>query len=528
MIENVGRKVFLVVLLLGLSLGFLFLKDKPFQLGLDLQGGTRLVYSVDFEEAIDIGTVDPNEDRALLLDQMIQIIRNRIDPRGTTEPIIRRGGSNRIVIELPGTLGLPTVEADSTLTEPLTEAETTSLALASTEDFPESGIVLVQDEMIRYEGKSLNRLEIAPNGRQTGGILQAHPTGAQVVLAKDDAFRAAIESLGELAFRIAPEPAQLSALDTDLVSEREKLRAWIAANEGAPIVAFNRIPPEAGGPHPRIEWFPDHEDAEEAALQRDPVSTAFPVLRPESEEDDFRGGDLSRVFPSQDQLGYPAVGFEFKPARRGEFADFTEENEGRLMAIILNQEVASAPRIEGRLPGGGIIQGRFTNEEVRDLMTVLRSGSLKIKPQLEYDERVGATLGDDYVRRGFVSALIGIVSVLAFMMLYYRRLGIYAAVSLAASFLMLMGGLSFLNATLTLPGIAGIILTIGMAVDANILIFDRIREEIDKGRNVKQGAKNGFDMAMSAIMDANITTFLTAVILYKVGTGPGRAASRSR
>jgi len=523
MLENVGRKVFLIVLLVVLSLGFLLLKSEPFQLGLDLQGGTRLVYSVDFDQAYEDGRLDRSEPRELVLDQMIQIIRNRVDPKGTIEPIIRRGGANRIVIELPGTLGLPSVEAESALAERLGEAERTSFLVADAARFPERGIVTIGDEQIRYDGKEGARLLIAPNGRQAGGRLQAHEAGATVVLAKDDAFRAAIESLGELAFRIVMDQAQLSArgIDTDETAERQKMESWAEANPGAPLVAFNRLAPEDGGPDPSIEWYPLRPQTEADELRTE-AQRATPVFRPTGPDDDFRGGDLSRVYPTVDSLGFPAVGFELRPARQSDFGKFTGDNQSRFMAIVLNEEVTSAPRIEQRLIGGGIIRGRFTNQEVRDLMTVLRSGSLKIKPQLEYDERVGATLGDDYVRRGFLSAVLAVIAVLAFMAVYYRRLGVFAAVSLATSFLLLMGGLSFLDATLTLPGIAGIILTIGMAVDANILIFDRIREELDKGRNIKQAAKNGFDLALSAIMDANITTFLTAVILYQVGTGPVR------
>ena len=135
---------------------------------------------------------------------------------------------------------------------------------------------------------------------------------------------------------------------------------------------------------------------------------------------------------------------------------------------------------------------------------------------------MGPSLGADYVRRGEWGGGLALAAVVAFMLFYYRRLGIYSALSLAATLLMLMGGMVFTQQTLTLPGIAGIILTVGMAVDANILIFDRIREEMDKGRNVIQAAKNGFDHAMSAIVDANVTTLITAIALYKFGTGPVR------
>ncbi len=507
MLENVGRKVLLIVLLMGVSLGLLLFKDKPFNLGLDLQGGTRLVYSVNFDEAYKDGTLSRNEDPSQVLDQMIQIIRNRVDPKGVLEPIIRRSGENRIIIELPGTLGLPTVQAESKLAVPLEEVTRPYLVLENADAFPGSGVVKIGDESIRYESKAGSQLV---GLQHKSGPLTFHAQGDTVELQGDDAFRAAIESLGELSFQIVAEDGFAPA-GTDMNSEREKLQKWIDANPGAPLAAFNRLTSEQGGPHPELEWFPSKE-----------ARPPYPVFRPQTEEERFLGSDLARVYPSRDQVGFPAVGFEMKPLRRGEFRAFTKKNETRYLAIVLNDEVASAPRIEEALPGEGIIRGQFSDQEVKDLITVLRSGSLKAKPKLEYDERVGATLGDDYVQRGIWAGLAALGLVVVFMVAYYRKLGVFATVALAANFVLLLGGMSFLNATLTLPGIAGLVLTIGMAVDSNILVFERIREELKRGRNIKQAATNGFDKALSAILDSNITTIIAAIILYKVGTGPVR------
>jgi SecD/SecF fusion protein len=507
MLENVGRKVLLIVLLICVSLGLLLLKDKPFELGLDLQGGTRLVYSVNFEQAYTDGTLSRDEDTSQVLDQMIQIIRDRVDPKGVLEPIIRRSGSNRIIIELPGTLGLPTVEAESKLAADLAEVERPYLTLESAEGFPSSGVVQIGDEEIRYEGKQGNQL----TGLQhKSGPQPAHAAGTTVVLQGDDAFRAAIESLGELAFRIVAEPGFVPT-GTDYEKENSALSKWTTANPGAPLPVFNRLTPEQGGPNPGIEWFPSKEG-------RNP----YPVWRPATEQERFLGGDLARVYPSRDNIGFPAVGFELKASRRSEFRDFTKKYKSRAMAIVLNGEVVSSPRIDEELPGEGIIRGNFSDQDVKDLITVLRSGSLKVKPKLEYDERVGATLGDDYVQRGIWAGLTSLALVVVFMVAYYRKLGVFATGALVANFVLLLGGMSFLNATLTLPGIAGLVLTIGMAVDSNILVFERIREELRRGRNVKQAATNGFDKALSAILDSNITTIIAAVILYKVGTGPVR------
>ena len=519
MLENVGRKVILIVVLLLVSLGLLLFQDQPFRLGLDLQGGTKLVYRFDFDEAVKRGELDPNEDRQEILTQTVAILRNRVDPTGTLEPIIRTEGTQRVVIELPGNVGLlGTVQAESALAEPLDASQKGELALADGGAFPTTGVVQIGEEQIRYDGRNGNRLSI--QNRAHNGKSSEHAIGVPVRLVNADAIRAAIENLGELAFRLVAEDRDLRDLGTDRASEEKKLRDWAEKNPGLPLTAFNAVPPEQGGPHPAIHWYPLHSETGGPEVDR-----AQMLLQPRTPAEDFHGEALSRVFPSQDELGYPAVGFEIRPQRVDDFADFTGDNEGRYMAILLNEEVRSSPRLEARLVGRGVIQGGaggFKPEEVRNLMTVLRSGSLKLKPTLEHDERVGATLGEDYVRKGVYSSVVALIVVVGFMIVYYRRLGVFAALALLTNLIMFMGGLAFLNATLTLPGIAGIILTVGMAVDANILIFDRLREETEKGRNIKQASKAGFDKALSAIIDSNVTTFLTALILYKFGTGPVR------
>ena len=291
-------------------------------------------------------------------------------------------------------------------------------------------------------------------------------------------------------------------------------------------------------PREGILWFELSESAlaEEAAgggsLRVAPDLTAVPVRledtirsieagSPSSWE--FTGADLDFVGRSQDQHGFSAVRFEFQEHRKAAFADFTEDFRQRQMAIILNQKIHSAPVIQNRLPGGGIITGGtngFSTEEVQELITVLRTGSLRILPQLESQDTVGPSLGRDSIRIGIWSATIGGIAVIGFMLLYYWINGVVACLTLAFNAFLLIGALFFTQATLTLPGLAGLVLTIGMAVDANILIFERVREERKRGREVPQAYKNGYERAFTTIVDANLTTFLTALILYYVGTGP--------
>ena len=519
MVPNLGRKLTTVALALGISILLLVLKDPPFRLGLDLQGGTRLSYRFDFEEAIREGTISEQESLGEILQQTIAIIYNRVDPDGVLEPIIRTEGTDRIVIELPGRQATED-RAQAPLAGALAaDGRTLVLDAAAAREFPENGgIVRVGDEQMRYATRNGDTLAGLVRGH-LGTTPAAHADGASVQLVSDDAIRNKIENLGELQFMIVANAGDFPGTGTDEPEQLKRLQDWAAANPGTPIEEFNRVPEADGGPHPMIRWFPNGQLENAEAIPE--VDRAMALLV-QGEDFTFRGSDLGRVYYTQDSLGYPAVGFEMQPARISDFTDFTSEHLNRRMGIVLNGVVATAPSLDDTLPGRGIIRGQFTQEEVKDLVTVLRTGSLKIKPILEAEEVVGPTLGEGYVKLGFTSAGIGLLAVLAFMIFYYRRLGVFSAISLAATMLMLLGGLAVFQATLTLPGIAGIILTVGMAVDANILIFDRIREEMDKGRNVKQAAKNGFDNALSTIVDANLTTLITAIVLYKVGTGPVR------
>ncbi|MBI1380074.1 MAG: protein translocase subunit SecD [Planctomycetaceae bacterium] len=526
MVENVHRKLILIGAVLGLAALFLALPRFQFRLGLDLQGGTRLVYRFDFDEEIAKGNLDANESRQEILRQTVGIIRERVDPSGVVEPRIVQEGEDRIVIELPGLGEIQGVRLVSALEADLGAGDS-SLTLADEEtagQFPVTGgVVRIGDERVRYEERQGTRLLSLSRGAQSSARAD-HPAGAAVELVSDDAIRARIENLGELSFEIVAEAQDFTGTGTDLVEQRSKLAEWMATRPDAKLSDFNRVPTAEGGPHPYVRWVPAKPASE--LDTSDELARATPLLRlremPDYKDRDwlFTGAHLARASQSQDNLGLPAVGFEFQESSKIEFARFTNNFKQRQMAIVLNGQVETSPVIRSELPGGGVIEGRYTSDDVQELVTVLRSGSLRLKPILEAEERIGPTLGADYVRRGALSGLVGIVAVLGFMVAYYRRLGLFSVVTLLANMLFLLGGMAFMKSTLTLPGLAGIVLTVGMAVDANILIFDRIREERDNGRNIKQAAKSGFQKAFVTIIDANLTTLITAIILYVEGTGP--------
>ncbi len=451
MVPNLSRKVFGIFALAAMTIWAFTTFNM--NLGLDLQGGARMVYRLDFDKAVAEGQVSEMEDRQIVLQDTIQIFLKRLDGSGMKEVPIYPQGEESIVIELPGK----------------------------------------------------NAADI-------------------------EAVKRTIINQGSLQFRIVSEPAD----DLDFPGEIEKYRQWRSANQDADVAHFNRVGEAEGGPRAGIMWVAAGESAlkEGAASASDLDAT---MLRDEdairgteagsSLSWGFTGAGLNYVGPGMDEAGFPAVRFEFQEHRKAAFADFTNEFRGRRMAIVLNNELHSAPNIQSRLPGGGIITGGmsgFSSEEMREMITVLRTGSLRIKPELESSSFVGATLGADSIKIGMNSAALGGILVLLFMLFYYRVNGMIACASLLFNGFILFGALSFTQATLTLPGLAGLVLTIGMAVDANILIFERVREERKRGREVPQAYKNGYDRAFTTIVDANLTTLITSLILFKVGTGPVR------
>lgn len=235
------------------------------------------------------------------------------------------------------------------------------------------------------------------------------------------------------------------------------------------------------------------------------------------------GDDLVDAQPAFDQNGRPAVSFRFNPAGARAFGDYTAKNIGRPFAIVLDNEVISAPVIQSHIPGGsGIITGQFSVEDSTELAVLLRAGALPAGMTFLEERTIGPELGQDSIDAGKRAAIIGMVAVIGFMVVCYGIFGVMATIALGINMMLLMAALSVMGATLTLPGIAGIVLTMGMAVDANVLIFERIREELRLGRPAGRAIEVGFDKALSAIMDSNITGLLTALIMFAIGSGAVR------
>ncbi|SFM11945.1 protein translocase subunit SecD [Shimia aestuarii] len=235
------------------------------------------------------------------------------------------------------------------------------------------------------------------------------------------------------------------------------------------------------------------------------------------------GEELVDAQPAFDQNGSPAVSFRFNPTGARKFGNYTAENIGSPFAIVLDGEVVSAPVIQAHISGGsGIITGRFSVEESTNLAVLLRAGALPAGLEFLEERTIGPELGQDSIEAGRIACIVAFAAVLVFMFLSYGTFGVFANIALILNVGLIFGLLSLIGATLTLPGIAGIVLTIGMAVDANVLVFERIREELKSAKGPARAIELGYEKALSAILDANITTFITAVILFAVGSGPVR------
>jgi protein-export membrane protein SecD len=251
----------------------------------------------------------------------------------------------------------------------------------------------------------------------------------------------------------------------------------------------------------------------------DPTSSKLLVRK----EAAVTGADLeeARMEFGSDVFAEPFVSLKFTPEGAKKFAKVTEENIGKRLAIVLDNKIKSAPVIKSKIPDGRAqIEGAFTVQEATDLAIVLRAGALPAPVNIIQNVTVGPSLGEDSIRKGIVASIIGLLLVVVFMLIYYKFSGIIANIGLVVNLIALLAALSLFKATLTIPGIAGIILTIGMSIDSNVLIFERIKEERRSGKTAKASIEAGYRKAFLSIIDSRITTLISAVVLFYLGSGP--------
>ena len=439
------------------------LKKRSLNLGLDLQGGIHLVLEVKTE-----GMEEQEAQDAVA--QAQEVIRNRVDQFGVAEPTIQRQGDNRIIIELPGVQDVQRAK-DLVGQTALLEFQLLEPAEDRTRLIQRIDQVLAPQEEEEEEEDLL--LSSSP---------ESAPLSSMLSLAGEDLTVSGRELQRVKNLLNAPEAQELIPADVEFL--------------------FSSKPAGAEG-------------------------NEFYFLYLVRKKPEMTGHMIQDAFVSIGQvveyMGQPIVNFSTTDEGVRLFSRITGSHIGERMAIVLDESVYSAPVIQNKISEGrGIITGSGTQEEAKDLAIVLRAGALPAEVEIIEDRTVGPSLGRDSIEQGKTAAIYSMVLVVIFMVLYYRAAGLIANFALLLNMLFIMAVLAGFHATLTLPGIAGIILTIGMAVDANVLIFERIREELRSGKTVRAAIDSGYGHALSAIIDANVTTFLVGIVLYQFGTGPIR------
>ncbi len=456
-----------------------FLPSFLVNLGLDLRGGAHLL--------AEVRVSDVYADR---IDSLWPSVRDRLaSERGTL------GAVRRMPSDDAGELRVRIANTDRT-----DEAAVLVRELAQPTQRV-SGFGQAQDLDVRVEGDDIV-VTLSEAERQA--------TDERTMRLSLEIIRRRVDEAGTREPTIQRQGADRILIQVPGVGSAEELKELIGTTARLtfhPVVNVTSDPDTT--PEPRQVIYPSmDEPGTYYILEQTPVVT---------------GEQLVDAQPGTDQNNRPAVNFRFNAAGGRAFGLYTAENIGNPFAIVLDGEVISAPVIQSHIPGGsGIITGRFTVEETSQLAVLLRAGALPAEMDFLEERTVGPELGQDSIDAGRIAAIVAMIAVLGFMLASYGVFGIIANIALLLNVSMIFALLSLIGATLTLPGIAGIVLTIGMAVDATVLIFERIREEMRTAKGPARAIERGYEKALSAILDANITTFITAVILFAMGSGPVR------
>ncbi len=452
------------------------LRSKALNLGLDLQGGIHLVMQVD-TEGMDSDEASDAVNRAMT------VIANRVDQFGLTEPIVQRQGSRRIIIELPG---MKDVERAKQLIGRTAQLE--FKLLASDED-----IKFITDKINFYLSGSSDTTAVAETDSVEAGLF-------------DEAVESDDEKQKFTSLLNYSSAGDASPSFDMLVSAENvpRVRAYIEDPGVQKILNDARMQLLWGQENARLDGY------RELYLVNSANEMTGEMIQ-----------DARVAMGSGMEAGKPEISLETTSEGVREFARISGANIGKRMAIVLDNTVYSSPKFITKIYAGSArITGISSSEEARDLAIVLRAGALPASVDVIEDRTVGPSLGADSIRKSRTALLIGLALVIVFMVAYYLGAGVIAMTALILNIIFVLAYLAYFRATLTLPGMAGIILTIGMAVDANVLIFERIREELRLGNTTRVAVENGYSKVRWTILDSNITTFLTAIILYNFGTGP--------
>jgi preprotein translocase subunit SecD len=479
MAKNLRWKLLTILAVVGLAVFAFYPPGEKVRLGLDLKGGVHLVMAVQTDDALRLETETTSER-----------LREQLRTQNITFGAITVASPQSFRVE-----GVP-ADQDAAFRQALTDVEFSynraSTAGGYTFTLRPNLIVQLRDETVN---QALQTIERRVNELGVAEPVVARHSGDDQIL---------VQLPGVTDVNRAKEIIRSTAiLELKLVEQGP-----FSTEEQALQAYANNLPPE-------LQVVPGQADAARGV----PATAVYYVLRRIAA---VTGRDLRNARPTLDENNRPAVSFTLNTEGAKKFGAFTQANIGRQLAIVLDGRVYSAPRIEGIIHDEGRISGNFTTQEAADLSLTLRSGALPAGLNYLEERTVGPTLGAESIRAGVLASITGLSLVMIFMVFYYRLSGLIAVVSVSANLLILMGLMAYLGATMTLPGIAGFILTIGMGVDSNVLIFERIKEEMATAKGLKAAVAAGFDRVFLTILDTHVTSLVAAAFLFQFGTGPIR------
>jgi len=454
-----------------------WLMDKQLKLGLDLKGGVQLVLRVETDDALK-GETDVETER----------LREELQNRKITFSTLTAVNSTQFRVE--GIQSAQDAEFRQASNEHLTNFDRSGNVNGTYTFTMKPNVALnLRDESVVQARQTIER-RVNELGVAEPQIAQQGANGDQIMVqlpGVSDVERAKgiIQSTGKLDLKIVeqgPSPTRESLLVNGQVPSGMEIVPGSSGSAG-----------DSG--------------------------TSFYMVRAAAA---VTGRDLRTARPSLDENNQPAVSFSLNSDGGRRFGKVTGENIGRQLAIVLDGRVQSAPRIDGRINTDGRIYGSFTQQEAADLALILRSGSLSAGLTYLEEQVIGPTLGADSIRSGVIASMIGLISIIVFMLIYYKLSGVNAVVALVANLVILLGLMAYIGAVMTLPGIAGFVLTMGIGVDSNVLIFERIKEELEAQRGVRAAINAGFGRVFWTLFDTHIAALISVAFLFQFGTGPIR------
>jgi preprotein translocase subunit SecD len=478
-----GNLIWKVALIIGILVIFTVAiiptksNPEPIRRGLDLKGGTHLVMRVNVGDAV-----------ALETDQAMEAIKNQSTKNNLPTPVVRRISPSAFTL-IPPT-GIQSGEYErlgKDYAGQFDMSRTAEGALVFTMKGP--AVTAIERDTIDHAVETIrNRVDAL-------GVTEP-------IIAPESGNRIVIQLPG------VDDPARVKdIIKTTAILQFRIVEGTPAADEASALAS---VPAAEKQDVDVLQGTKEDELGRATGVEYYAVRKSVPVT----------GTDLKTARTSKGRLGEPVISFNMTPEGAKKFGALTEANVGRRLAIVLDKKVQSAPTINSKIEDSGVIEGRFLQQQASDLALILRSGSLPASLTTLEERTVGPSLGRDSIRQGVTASLVGFLALILAVVLYYRGAGINAVVALLLNLIILLGMMAYFKATLTLPGIAGIILTLAMAVDSNVLVFERIREELRDGKAPRAAIEQGFARAFGTIIDTHMTTIISALFLFQFGTGP--------